>query len=106
MDGGGAGARQTGHEDRPLDRDVDVLRVLLEGRLGDQPGHQRVADEEPLHLAAELGEVGVVAERIQQHAKRFAVVVIVDAEIIQTTGFYRRCVQVIDGTWVGASSHG
>ena len=105
MDGGGAGARQTGDEDRPLDRHVDVLRVLLERRLRHQPGHQRIAHEEPLHLAAELGEVGVAAERVEQHAERLAVVVVVDAEIVEAAGLDRRGVQVVDGADVGARSH-
>ena len=59
---GGAGARQAGDEDRPLDRHVDVLRVLLPRRLGDQSSDQRVAYEEPVHLASELGQVGVAPE--------------------------------------------
>ena len=105
VDGGGAGARQPGDEDRPLDGDVGVLRVLLARRLGHQPGHQRIAHEEPLHLAAELGQVGVAPERLQQHAERLAVVVVVDAEIVEAAGLHRRRVQVVDGADIGACSH-
>ena len=82
--------------------DVGVLRVLLERRLGHQPGHQRVAHEEPVHLAAELGQVGVAPEGLQQHAQRLAVVVVVDAEIVEAARLRRRGVQVVDGADIGA----
>ena len=102
----GTGAGQAGDEDRPLDRHVGVLRILLPCRLGHQPGHQRVADEEPAHLAAELGEVGVALIGLQQHAERFAVVVVVGAEIIEADRLGGRCVQVLDGADIGADAHG
>ena len=81
---------------------VGVLRVLLARRLGHQPGHQRVAHEEPLHLAAELGEVGVAPVRLEQHAERLAVVVVVDAEIVEAARLGGRGVQVLDGADIGA----
>ncbi len=102
VNGGGAGARQSGHEDRPLGRDVGVLRVLLERRLGHQPGDQRVADEEPLHLAAEFGQVGVAAKRLEQHGERLAVVVVVDAEVVEAGGLHGRRMQVLDGADIGS----
>ena len=55
----GSGARQPGDEDRSFDRHVGVLRVLLPCRLRHQPRDERVANEEPAHLAAELGQIGV-----------------------------------------------
>ncbi len=98
VDRGGAGAGgQAGDEDRSFDRDIDVLRILLEGRFGNQPGHQRISHEEAVHLAAELGQVRVVAERLEQHAQRFFVVVIVDAEVIHAAGFDGRGLQALDG---------
>ena len=99
---GGAGARQAGDEDRPFDRDVGVLRILLQRRLGQQPGDQCIAHEEPLHLAAELGEVRFARVRLEQHAERLAVVVVVDAEVVEAAGLGRRCVQLVDGADVGA----
>ena len=102
MDGGGAGARQARHEDRSLDRDIGVLRVLFPRRLGHQPGDQCVAHEEPLHLAAELGEIGVAAVGLEQHAQRFAVVVVVAAEVVEAAGLGGRGVQFIDGADVCA----
>ena len=98
---GGAGARQPGDEDRPLDRHVGVLRVLLPRRLGDQPGDQRIAHEEPIHLAAELGQIGVAPVGLEQHPERFAVVVVVDAEIVEPAGLDRRGVQIVDGADIG-----
>ncbi len=95
MDHRGSGARQTGDEDRPLDRHVDVLRVLLERGFRDKTGHQRVTGEEALHLAAELGQIGVALVGLQQHSECFQVVVVVGAEIIQTAGLYRRGMQIL-----------
>ena len=102
MQRGGAGAGQAGDEDRPLDRDIGVLRVLLPRGLGHQPGDQRVAHEEPVHLAAELGQIGVTLEGVEQHAERFAVVVVVDAEIVEPAGLDGRGVQVVDGADIGS----
>ena len=94
---GGSGAGQSGDEDRPFDRHVGVLRVLLPRRLGHQPGDQRVADEEAIHLAADLGQIGVAPVGLEQHAERLAVVVVVGAEVVQPARLGRRGVQVVDG---------
>ena len=61
VDHGGPGTWQAGDEDRPLDRHVDVLRILLERGFRHQTCHQRVPGEEALHLAAELGQISVAA---------------------------------------------
>ena len=102
---GGAGAGQAGDKDRPLDGDIDVLRVLLPRGLGQQPGHQRVADEEPGHLAAEFGEIGVAPVGLEQHAECFAIVVVVGAEVVETHRLGGRRVQLVDGADVGPGRH-
>lgn len=102
MNGGGAGAGQAGDEDRLLYRHVGVLRVLLERRFADEAGHQCTAHEEPLHLAAELGEVCLGAKRLEQYGQRLAVVVVVAAEVVESAGLGGRGVQVLDGADVGA----
>ena len=105
VQGRGPRARQSGDEDGPHDRNVGVLRVLLERRLGDQPGYEGVADEEAVHLAAELGQLGIAGERVQQHRQGLAVVVVVGAKIVQPAGFGRRGMQILDGPHIGARRH-
>ena len=101
VNGRRARAREAGDEDGSLDRDVDVLWVLLERRLRDETSDQRVADEEALHLAAELGEVGVAPERVEQYPEGFAVVVGAGTKVVQPAGLYGRGVQIVDGAYVG-----
>ena len=86
---GGAGARQAGDEDGPLDRDVGVLWILLPRRLRQQPSNQRIAHEEPRHLAAQLGEARLARIRVEQNAERLAVVVVFDAEVVESASL--RC---------------
>ena len=101
----GAGAHQSGDEDRPLDGDVGGLRVLLPRGFGQQPGHQRAAQEEPVHLAAQHGKAGFTPVGVQQHLQRFAVVVVVGAEIVEPGQLGGRGVQFFDGADVGAIGH-
>ena len=101
VQGGGAGARQTGDEDRALDHDVGVLGVLLPGRFAEQSGHQRVTQEEPRHLAAKFGEIGVAAVGLEKYVEGFAVIVVVGAEVIQPDGLDRRGLQILDRSDVG-----
>ena len=68
---GGTGARQPGDEDRADDLHTRVLRIALPRRLTQQPRYQRVAQEEPGHLATDLGQIGVVAIRIEKHGEGF-----------------------------------
>ena len=98
----GAGAHQPGDEDGPLDGDVGVLRVLLPRGFGQQPGHQRAAQEEAIHLAAQHRQAGFLPVGVQQHAQRFAVVVVVGAEVVEPGQLGGRGVQLIDGRDVGA----
>src|ERR1700733_15238085 len=79
----GAGPYQPSDEDRPLDGDLGMLRVLLPRGFRQQPGYQGAAQEEPVHLAAQHRETGFLAVGVQQHTQRFAVVVIVDAEVVE-----------------------
>lgn len=70
--------------------------------LRQQPGHQCTAQEEPVHLAAKLCEIGLGAVGLQQHAKRFAVVVVIGAEVVEADHLGGRGVQIIDGAYIGA----
>ncbi len=90
----GAGPRQAGNEDRPVDADVRVLGVLPPARLAEQPGRQRAAQEDAVHLGAERGEVLLGGVRLQQHGE--PVTVVVGAEVVQAGEPGRRCVQVVD----------
>ena len=104
----GAGAHQAGDEDRPFDGDVGVLRVLLPRRLRQQSGHQRAAQEEAIHLAAQHRKARVLTVRVQQNLQCFEVVVVVGAEVVQPGQLAGRCLQFIDGgniCPVGAFSH-
>ena len=94
VQGGGAGPGQAGDEDRRLDRDLGVLRVRLPGRLAEQPGGQRPAQERPLRLRAERREPRLAGARVEQH--REAVGVVVGAEVGQAGPPRRRRVQVVD----------
>ena len=102
MQCGGAGAGQSGDEDRGGDRHLGVLRILLPRRLAEQSCHQRVAQEEPRHLAADLGEVGVAAVGLQQHRQRLDVVVVVGAEVVEAYGLDGGGLEFLDGPDVGA----
>src|SRR5438874_5183814 len=82
-----------------------MLRVLLPCRLTQQPRHQRVAQEEPRHLAAQFGEICLTRIRLKQYPERFAVVVVVGAEIIEPTGLDGRGVQILDGPDIGTWCH-
>ena len=101
----GPGAHQPGDEDGPLDGDVSVLRVLLPRRFGQQPGHQGAAQEETIHLAAQHRKAGLLLVGVQQHAQRFAVVVVVATEVVESGQLGGRGVQLIDGCDVGAFGH-
>ena len=92
-----------GDEDGPFDGDVGVLRVLLPCGFGQQPGHQRAAQEEAIHLAAQHRKAGFLPVGVQQHAQRFAVVVVVDAEVVEPGQLGGRRVQLVDGGDIGAS---
>ena len=70
-----------------------------------RPGHQCVADEEPRHLAAELGQIGVARIGLEKHAECFAIVVVVTAEIVEAHRFGGRRVQFVDGADVGSGRH-
>lgn len=105
MQRSGPGAHQSGDEDRPLDDHVGVLRVLLPGRLGQQPCHQRSPQEEPIHLAAQHRETGFAFIRVQQDAQRFAVIVVVTAKVVEAHQLGGRCVQVFDGAYISSISH-
>ncbi len=105
MKRGGAGAGQPGDEDRPLDRNVGVVRVLLPPGLRHQPGGQRAPQIHPTDLAAERRQVGVALVRVEDDREAFAVVVVVRAEIVEADQSRRRLVQVVDRPDVGALSH-
>ena len=97
----GAGTHQSGDEDRSFDGDVGVLWVLLPRGFRQQPGDQRTAQEEPIHLAAQHRKAGFPLIRVQQHLKRLAVVVVVSAEIVEPDQLGRRGMQVVDGADIG-----
>ena len=91
---GGAGPGQPGHEQRPPRRHLRVLGITPPGRLTEQPGDQRVAQEHPAHLAAQRGQLLVGGVGLQQH--RQPVPVLVGAEVVKPGQPGRRGVQVID----------
>ena len=101
----GAGAHQPGDEDGPLDGDLSMLRVLLPRGFRQQPGHQGAAQEEPIHLAAQHRKTGFLPVGVQQHTQRFAVVVVVDAEVVEPGQLGGRGMQLVDGRNVGAFGH-
>ena len=84
VQGRGSGPRQAGDEDRRGDVHRGVLRVLLPRRLADQPCHQRVAQEEPRHLAADHGEAGLPAVGLQQDRESLTVVIVTVVVVLVT----------------------
>jgi hypothetical protein len=91
---GGAGARQAGDEDRPLDRDVGS--VLRKRGFAEQPRDQRAAQFGALDLVAVRRELLVVGIRVEQHVERLEV--LVAAEVGQPDDLARRRLQILDGT--------
>src|ERR1700748_460262 len=105
MERRGAGPHPGGGEDGPLNGNLSVLRVLLPRGFRQQPGYQRAAQEEPIHLAAQHRKTGFLPVGVQQHTQRFAVVVIVDAEVVAPGQLGRRGMKFVDGRNVGAFGH-
>ena len=104
VQGSSAGARQSGDEDRPLDLDVGVLRMLLPCGFTEQTCHQGAAKEYPRDLAAERRQILVAVVGLEQDRQSFGV--IVDAEVRQSGHPRRRGVEILDGADVSAFSHG
>jgi hypothetical protein len=92
---GRAGPGEPGDEDRLVDADPGVPGMARPPRLAEQPGHQRAAQERPVHLGAQFGQAGVAGAGLQQHGQ--AVVVVVGAEIRQPGDPGGRSVQVLRG---------
>lgn len=101
MQGSSTRTRQSGDENRANYLHPDMFWIPLPRRLAEQPCHQGITQEEPRHLAADFGEIGVPAVRIEKHTKGFPVVVIVGAEILEADGLRRRGVQVFNGADIG-----
>jgi hypothetical protein len=86
--------RQAGDEDRPLDRDVGVLRMLRPLRHAEQPRDQRAAQERPLDGVALRREPGVPVVGLEHDLETFDVVVA--AEVLEPGEARGRGVQVLD----------
>ena len=102
---GGAGPGQPGDEDRPFDADPGVAGVARPSRLAEQPGHQRAAQEGPVHLRAQFGQARVAGAGLQEHGQ--AVAVVVGAEVSQPGDLGGRRVQVLRGAdlcWPGGTT--
>lgn len=104
VQGSGARAWQSGDEDRPLDLDVGVFRMLLPRRFAEQTGHQGAAKEYPRDLAAEGRQILVAVVRLEEDRQSLGV--IVDAEVRQAGHPRRRGMEILDGADVSAFSHG
>src|SRR5215468_4665904 len=103
VQGGRAGAGEPGDKDRPLDADVRVLGMLGPGRLAEQPGDQRTAQQRPGHPGSLGGQARVAGVGVQQD--REAVAVVAGAEIRQPGDLGGRRVQVIGGPDPVALTH-
>ena len=93
VQGRGAGARQAGDEDRPLDRDVGMVREPLQRVDREQPPDEPAAQEGALQVVAfrrEPGEVRVVVEQDPQ-----ALLVDRLAEVVQPDRLRSRRMQVL-----------
>ncbi len=74
-------------EDRALDRNVDVLRYCLKAASETSLATNAFRTKNRCILLPSSVQVRIVAKRLEQHAQRFLIVVVVDAEVVHAGGF-------------------